>query len=158
MGKRNCEELGHNYDSWMITEDEKSAFRICKDCGFQRILPMNEDLRKQIKKQKEASLFLKAFQLVQADDKMSVGYLNLMLDEYIYSLSSKEQELLLVKMKEIAESNMVSTENAIQISCLYSDFQEGNIEAFEDHLEQFQAYNESYFKSMLEESRLGFHH
>lgn len=158
MDKRNCEEIGHTYGVWKIDEENSQAIRYCKECQFKRVLPISESILEQIKKQKEASLFIKAFQKVDNQDVNIIGYLYTILDDYIHFLDENELELLVHKMQEIKDEESIGMDNSLYINYLCSYLQNENMEAFEDTLNLFHSYNEPYFASFLEPNHSNGHH
>lgn len=158
MDKRNCEEIGHTYGVWKLDDEKGYAIRYCKECHFERVLPINESILEQIKKQKEASLFMQAFKKVDNKDVNVIGYLYTILDDYIHFLDENELDFLVHKMKELESEESIGLDNSLYINYLCSYLQNENIEAFEDTLNQFHSYNNLYFASLLTPNHSSGHH
>ena len=63
MNKNYCESGKHQYGQW--SQENEKGIRICIKCNYKEILPINDTIKEEIKKQKEALIFFKAFQKVQ---------------------------------------------------------------------------------------------
>jgi hypothetical protein len=93
--------------------------------------------------QKEAKIFLENLKKVKSDDSNIIGYLNLILDDYINFFDFEELASLIEKMKEIVLSSQIDIKNATNIQTLIGNLNNGDIESFYDSLEEFQKYNEA---------------
>lgn len=147
----NCNEKNeqHHYGLWATNEDKTKCYRTCEKCGFQRILAPTDEILHEIKMQEEAFLFFKAFQQIDKNDEYAIGYLNIILDDYINYLGKKNLTILINKMKEIEQSDNISMQNSIFLNYLQSYISLNNMEAFEDTLAQLQNYNKDLFESIL---------
>lgn len=138
---------------WCIDKNNQNmAFRISNDTTL--TIPLNTEILEEMKKQLEASKVFNAFQQVSLDNVHIIGYLNLILDDYVNFLDKDSLTKLLTKMKQIEETNYLDPQNATYINHLRTSLEIDNIENFYDALEQFQSYNSEYFASILENNKV----
>ena len=127
---------------WEINPDGTTA-TLNSNGESKLTVPVTDEINWAMKKQKEATIFLKAFSLVKDDDPNLIGYLNFILDDYINFFSSEEMTLLTKKMQEITASNQININNATTITSLLNKINSGNVDEFYDILDTFQKDNES---------------
>ena len=145
-----CVNNNHKYGLWEINESENLACRTCKNCGYKEEF-LKEDIHdKEIKKQKEADLFFKAFDKVDINDLNIIGYLNVILDDYVNYLDNDAKNLLLTKMEMLENSNIIDVNNSMYLKKLSSSLKSNDIDVFLDELELFQEYNAVYFNTILD--------
>lgn len=142
-----CADNEHKYGLWWI--DAETACRSCKSCGFQEKLPADEVHFQEVKKQNEAYLFVKAFDNVDIQDKNIIGYLNVILADYVNYLNDEGLVLLINKMDGLESSNEIDIQNSIYIKKLCHALKTSNLDDFFDYLEKFEEYNANYFTTIL---------
>ncbi|MCI6265682.1 MAG: hypothetical protein MR598_02410 [Erysipelotrichaceae bacterium] len=143
MKNMECENGKHRYGLWNIVEKEHIVWRKCEECSHILTLPISEmevEYSGQIRMQKEAALFFKAFQNVSNQDENIIGYLNVILRDYATYLGPDNLEVLIHRMDEIEQSDVVDTKNALYINEIQSHLKLNNMD-FDDTLYQFQVYN-----------------
>lgn len=127
---------------WEINTDGATA--TLNSNGVTKLtVPVTDEINWALKKQKEATVFLMAFNLVNNDDPNLIGYLNFILDDYINFLSSEEMNFLTTRMKEITSSNQIDINNTTTITNLLNKINSGNVDEFYDLLDKFQKDNAS---------------
>ena len=138
-------ETTHQYGLWYVNDDNM-ACRKCLElgCDFEEVLPLSPEIQEEIHKQKEASIFLNAFQTVHDDDQNLMGYLNLILGDYVNYLDHEELNGLMKRMKDIETSECVDMQNAWYVNTLRENLISKDMDAFYDALEQLQTYNQNF--------------
>lgn len=144
-----CVDNQHQYGLWSIDKQTNVAFRSCENCGFHEEFKATEEYHQEVKKQKEAELFFKAFQMVENHDEHIIGYLNLILDDYVNYLEKDSLNLLITKMEALSTSDKLDVQNALFVNQLQKFLRLNNVEAFQEGLEQFQNYNAPYLNGAL---------
>ena len=143
-----CKDNKHQYGLWSI-DDNNMACRTCEKCGYLEKFVATEEFHQQVSKQKEANLFLEAFQMVDNNDEHIIGYLNVILDDYLSFLGKDALSLLITRMEILGKDDKLDMQNAIYINYLHQYLRLNNFESFRDTLEQFQEYNAAYFASIV---------
>lgn len=148
----NCIDHGrqHRYGLWNEIENGTKGCRTCEKCGFQRILPMTEEISDQIQKQKEAVLLLKKLKEIDLSDKNIIGYLYAFLEDYTCYLDKVGKSELIGLMKQLAVSDYISMENATYIEGLSLPIESENDDALKEQLDIFYEYNKQIFSTLLE--------
>lgn len=113
-------------------------------------VPLSKEILEVIKKQIEANKIFNAFQKINNDDTNIIGYLNLILDDYVNFLDTYSLSQLIGRLKAIEESNYLDSQNIIYVGQLRTNLESKDIESFYDILEQFQSHNKQYFDSVCE--------
>lgn len=152
-----CVDNKHQYGLWNIDDQNNVAFRSCDNCGYREEFKATEEYHQEIKKQKEAALFLQAFQVVENQDEHVIGYLNVILDDYVNYLGRDSLNLLIAKMESLGTSDKLDVQNAVFVIQLQQFLRLNNMEAFQDGLEQFQKYNAPYFATITNEEATNRH-
>lgn len=160
MSAINCLENGseHRYGLWEEINDGKEGCRTCEKCGFQRILPMSSEVAEQIRKQKEALVFISAFHKVDINDPYIVGYLYTFLDDYINYLSEEHKNALLDMMENIEKSDHINYQNATFISQLSTSLRKNAIEEFYDTFDEFKNFNADMLECILHINEMNDYH
>ena len=153
-----CVDNKHKYGLWEIKEG--MACRTCKHCGIQeKFKTEDKDVyHQEIEKQKEANLFIRAFNNVDNHDEKIVGYLNVILDDYVNYLNDEDLILLIKKMDGLESSNEIDIQNSIHIKKLCYALKTSNLDDFFDNLEKFQEYNANYFATILNNNETNARH
>lgn len=160
MSAVNCIEKGseHRYGLWEEINEGKEGCRTCQECGFQRVLSMTEDIAEQIRKQKEALIFLSAFQKLDKNDTYILGYLYTILDDYVNYLGNEHKNTLLTIMEDVAKADSVDYQNATFISLLSTFLKTNAFNEFYDTLDEFKDFNADMFERVFSTSEIeGYH-
>lgn len=144
-----CVDNQHQYGLWNIDDKNNIAWRACEKCGYQENFIATDEYHQEVKKQKEAAVFLEAFQMVENTDEHMIGYLNVILDDYVSYLGKDSLNSLITKMESLGKADVLDMQNTAYVNYLHQYLRVNNIEAFLDTLEQFQEYNTSYLASIL---------
>lgn len=107
-------------------------------------VPATKEILKEIKKQIEANKVFQAFQTINIKDEGIIGYLNVILRDYINYLDSDNLTLLINEMQELEQVDHIDTQNAFYIKNMSNHLKNKNTDEFEETLEQFQIYNQEY--------------
>lgn len=160
MNTINCLENGseHRYGLWNEINDGKEGCKTCEKCGFQRVLPMTENIAKQIKMQKEAIIFFNAFQKLDKNDTYMLGYLYTILEDYINYLSSDKKSTLLTIMDSVAKSDSINYQNAAFIHQLSASLKDNFTDEFYDTFDEFKNFNSELFESILNVNEINNYH
>lgn len=146
-----CNDNQHQYGLWSI-DDNNMACRTCEKCGYTEKFVATDEFKRQVTRQKEAKLFFEAFQKTSNDDEHIIGYLNVILDDYLSYLGKDALNLLITRMEILGKNDKLDMQNAVYINYLHQYLRLNNSEAFLDTLEQFQEYNNAYFMSAFKNS------
>lgn len=130
---------------WYIVYDETNNNMMAQRTsnGITITVPATKEILEEIKKQMEAHKIFNAFQKKNVNDEHIIGYLNLILDDYINHLDTNSINNLIAKMKQISE--VVDYQNTTYITQLITNLAQNNTDDFYETLEQFQSHNASYF-------------
>lgn len=129
-------------------ENENMAVKIVNDTKTIRV-PVTTEILEEIKRQLEADKMLTAFTQLNVNDTNIIGYLNLMLSDYINFLTPETKNTLINKMKEIELSPQLDEQNISHIQNLKNQLATNNIEEYYNALDNFQAYNIPLFENAL---------
>lgn len=108
-------------------------------------VPITTEILEEIKKQIEASLIFKAFQKVTPEDKNLIGYINLILNDYINFLDEDTLNKLIIELKKMEQSNQLDNQNNLYLNNMIHSLEINDRENFEELLEQFSNYNQNHF-------------
>lgn len=144
-----CVDNKHKYSLWEINESDGLACRTCKNCGNEEKFLADDFHFQEIKKQKEADLFFKAFNKADNHDENIIGYLNVILDDYINYLEDTKLNILINKMEELENSSVIDVQNSMFLKNFGQSLKTSNFDDFLDCLDSFQEYNASYFATIL---------
>lgn len=135
---------------WYIDKDEANmAFKFSN--GNLIKVPSSKEILEEIKRQLEAKQVFKKFQELDVQDDKYIGYLNVILRDYVNFLDQNDLNILINKMRQLKELNTVDTQNIFYINQLENYLSLNDVENFEDLLEQFNSYNQEYFMSAFVE-------
>jgi len=138
-------EENHQYGLW-YTNDLNQCCRDCLNpgCGYTEVLPKDDDKDSELRKQKEASIFFKAFQNVSNEDENLIVYLNLILSDYVNYLDLESLSALTNRMHHITKYlETIDVHSSRYVYTLREQFISKNMESFYDTLEEFQNYNQN---------------
>ena len=141
---------------WCIDKDAQNI--ALKFSGNKTIrVPATKEILETIKKQIEANKIFTSFKQLNPEDENIIGYLNLILDDYVNYLDYNNLNDLASIMKQIKQSNKIDLQNATFIEMLRINLEtrikleksnqekSDNLDSFYNIFEQFQTYNKSYF-------------
>lgn len=143
MNINDCDN-GHKYDLWVLSEDASMASRECMNCGFVEVLRAKPYILEQVKKQIEASNMLKGFSKLSIDDPNFMGYLNIMLVDYIdYLYMRNKIEFSNMLGSVVANSYFLSEKNKLLINKFIEliPSTKDTTDSFCETLEKFQLTN-----------------
>jgi len=133
---------------WHINENnENEASKTFN--GKTITVPLTTEILEEMKRQIEADKIFKAFQQVSNENEHIIGYLNLILDDYINFLDQNNLMLLINKMKQIEVTDYIDSQNSFYVNQLRTSLEIQNIDNFYEILEQFQAHNAPYFAKLF---------
>ena len=111
MSVNSCDN-GHKYGLWSLSEDASMASRVCMNCGFVELLRATPNIKEQVTKQTEAFNMLKAFSNISIDDPNFIGYLNIMLVDYVdYLCMNHKIEFSNMLNNVVSNSYFISEKN-----------------------------------------------
>ena len=122
MNNKSCLDNNHKYDLWSIDEVNNYAYRICNKCKFKRTLPITDEIKKEVEMQNLASKLLKAFLMVSDEDANLLNYIDLIIDDYVNYLSKEDFRLLVKRVKELEEKDIIDAKNVIFLNKLETYF------------------------------------
>lgn len=127
-------------------EDTKTTMAQKTSNGITITVPATTEILKTIKMQVEANANAKKiFEKVSIDNENIVAYLYLLLDQYINFLESDNLDYLINLMKELEKSTKIDSTNASFINKIRKSYESKDNESFNDLLEQFESYNNTFF-------------
>lgn len=140
MNNIDCTSNGfeHSYGLWSI--NDVGACRTCIKCGFNRVLPISDEIEEQIQKQREALVLLDKLDSIAETDGNIIGYLCAYLQRYVNFLDNDGKKKLASLMKKISLSSFVGIEDANCLSDLFNAIQM-NDENFDEKLNTFFDYS-----------------
>ena len=113
MNNKSCVENNHQYSLWNIDQGQNIAWRVCSKCKFRRELPITEEIQIEVQKQEEAVKIFKAFQMIDNQDENMVNYLNLIIEDYINYLDRKSLRILIAKMHELEQLDIINIQDIL---------------------------------------------
>ena len=108
-------------------------------------VPLTKEILEEIKRQIEANKLFKFFQQVNINNEHIIGYLNLILDDYVNFLDTDNLNNLIIEMTKLEKVDHIDTTNILYITKLRTCLETNKTETFYETLEQFQNYNQKYF-------------
>lgn len=135
---------------WFLDDDDM-ACRYSK--GNLVKLPATTDILEEIKRQVEAAEVFKAFQSIDIKDEYILGYLNVILRDYVNFLGVDNTNLLINKMNLLRDENVIDEKNAIFMTSLGNCIKTNEMENFDELLEQFSSYNQPYFEKAFSNNK-----
>lgn len=138
---------GHNYGLWR--EENGMACRTCQDCLYIEKIPMSDEIKMEIKNQKEAKVFLEAFKKVELSDSNIVNYLCVILEDYYNHLDKDGKQFLFNKVDKIREYKSSKQENIDFVNHIYSSLENETLENFDNIFEHFKVSNDILFENDL---------
>lgn len=136
---------------WFIDEDKNMACRYSK--GHLIEVPVTTEILEEIKRQIEAAEVFEAFQNIDIQNEHILGYLNVILRDYVNFLGIDKTNVLINKMKLLANENIIDDQNTIFMNSLSSCLESSDIDTFDDLLEQFYNYNQHQFENAFTEEK-----
>lgn len=129
-------------------ENENMAVKIVNATKTIKV-PVTTEILEEIKKQIEAEKLFIAFCQLNNEDENIIGYLDLMLNDYINFLTPENKNILINKMAEIKLSSRIDNQNISHLHNLETSLKENDIETFYDTLDEFHTYNIPLFENTL---------
>lgn len=134
-------------------ENENMAVKVVNNTKTIKV-PVTTEILEEIKKQIEAEKLFIAFCQLNNEDENIIGYLDLMLNDYINFLTPENKNILINKMKEIELSSRLDNQNISHLHNLETNLKENDIEAFYDNLDDFHTYNIPLFENALSNNEI----
>lgn len=129
--------------------DKTNPDMAVKVVGANKIIsvPVTTEILGEIKKQIEAEKIFMAFSQLNNEEENIIGYLDLILNDYINFLTPDSKNVLINKMKEIELSSQIDNQNIFHLKNLETGLKENDIEKFYDALDEFHTYNVPLFEN-----------
>ena len=137
MGEKNC---NHEFGIWF--SDNDLGYRICNICSCKQMFPMDEKIRKQINKQKNAKMFFEKFIEFDGSQEDIVDVVSDIDALFDYAFCFVDKDLIVRFFNKIRSlGDYIDEESYLGYMDMFEQWNKGNIDDFWDMFDEIKEFH-----------------